>query len=156
MKAREVGKAGAHGYGIDISPVSIEKSRQLAQQEGVADRATFAVMDAEAMEFPDGFFDAILVNGALHHLDLANAYRELARVLKPDGIVVANEALKHNIFIHLYRKMTPHLRTAWEAEHIMGKGEIESAHRYFNRVEVLRCFHLATLLAIPSRTVLLV
>lgn len=102
-------EADAEAYGIDISPVSIKNATELAGQRGLTDRATFQVMDAEAMVFPDNYFDYAMVNGVLHHLDLHKAYRELARVLRPAGEVICTEALRHNVLIHFYRKMTPHL-----------------------------------------------
>lgn len=142
---------GATVHGIDISPVSIENARKEAADRGLADRATFSVMDAEAMEFADNSFDLAVVNGVLHHLDLEKAYSELARVLAPDGAMIATEALRHNKLIHRYRQGTPHLRSAWEVDHILGKSDIELASRYFADVKVLRWFHLATLAAIPFR-----
>lgn len=144
-------EAGALAYGIDISPVSIENARTRAAQRGVADRATFHVMDAEATDFSDNSFDLVVINGVLHHLDLDKSYCELARILKPDGKVIATEALCHNAFIHLYRKLTPHLRSAWEVEHILGKQDIYAARKYFSDVKIDKFFHLATLGAIPFR-----
>jgi SAM-dependent methyltransferase len=108
-------------------------------------------MDAEAMTFPDATFDVIVVHGVLHHLDLDRAYAELARVLKPGGHVICTEALRHNPIIQRYRRRTPHLRTAWEVDHILGKPEIERARRYFDDVRVARFFHLATIAAVPLR-----
>ena len=144
-------EAGADAYGIDISPVSIENARAQAAQLGDSERATFRVMDAEATEFSDNFFDLVVINGVLHHLDLDNSYRELARILKSDGKVIATEALRHNVLIHLYRKLTPHLRSAWEVEHILGRKDINTAQKYFRGVEIAKFFHLATLVAIPFR-----
>jgi hypothetical protein len=46
--------------------------------------------------------------------------------------------------------MTPHLRTAWEVEHILGKDELQMAQQYFNKVEI-KYFNLATLIAVPFR-----
>lgn len=146
-----LGENGAEAYGIDISPVSIENGTRNALNRGLGEKAKFMVMDAEATRFPDDFFDFAVVNGVLHHLDLEKAYRELARVLKPGGEIICTEALRHNPLFHLYRKMTPHLRTAWEVERILGKREIERAREYFDKVEVLRFFHLATLGAVPFR-----
>jgi len=120
-------EAGANAHGIDISPISIQNAVTEASRRGVASRAAFHVMDAEATEFADSHFDYMLVHGVLHHLDLQRAYRELARVLKPEGEIICTEALRHNVFIHLYRRMTPHLRTAWETNHILGKKDIEMA-----------------------------
>jgi ubiquinone/menaquinone biosynthesis C-methylase UbiE len=142
---------GAESWGIDISSVSVENAKKAAEDRNLSDRVTFRVMDAECMEFGDGFFDIVVVNGVLHHLELDRAYSELARVLKDDGEIICTEALRHNPIIHFYRKLTPHVRTAWETQHILGKREIGRAKAYFKRVEVARFFHLTTLLAVPFR-----
>ena len=148
---RLLAQGGADAYGIDISPVSVDIARKAAEQQGLAKCATFEVMDAEATEFPDNYFDYVHVGGVLHHLDLMPAYRELARILKPDGAAICAEALKHNPILHLYRKLTPHLRTAWEVEHILGRSEIYSATSYFEEVRVLKCFNLLSIAAAPLR-----
>ena len=137
-------------HGIDLSPVAIENARALAAREGVADRCVFKVMDAEHTEFPDSSFDVIHEYGALHHLDLSAAYKELARILRPGGRLVCTEALRHNPFIHWYRSRTPHLRTQWEYEHILGVPEIRTAQSCFGDVQI-RFFHLASLAAVPFR-----
>lgn len=137
-------------FGIDISPVAIENATKLAESEGVGDRCEFRVMDAEHTAFPDATFDVIHEYGALHHLDLQAAFKELARILKPNGCVVCTEALRHNPLIHWYRKRTPQLRTNWEVEHILGLPEIDSGTAFFERIEV-RTFHLAALAAVPLR-----
>lgn len=142
-------ESGAEAYGIDISGVSIERGRGEAERRGISGKVRLIVGDAENTGFEDGFFDCINVSGVLHHLDLDRAYAELARILKPEGEIIAVEALRHNILIRAYRRMTPHLRTPWETDHILGKSEIERAKEYFHRVRVERFFHLATLGAIP-------
>lgn len=151
QQALWLAESGATAHGIDISPVSIENARETAQQRGLSARVTFQVMDAEATEFADSFFDLVIISGVLHHLDLDRAYRELARILKPTGLIIATEALRHNVMIHWYRRLTPHLRSAWETEHILGKQDIFSASRYFEDVRLERFFHLATLGAVPFR-----
>jgi SAM-dependent methyltransferase len=108
-------------------------------------------MDAEATDFSSKYFDFAVINGVLHHLDLKNAYRELSRILQINGEAICTEALRHNILIHVYRKLTPHLRSAWETEHILGKEDIEMATHYFDNVEVLEFFHLFTIGAVPFR-----
>jgi len=136
--------------GIDISDVGIEHGRNHAREEGVQGRAKFFVMDAENMEFPDNHFDVIKIYGCLHHLDLSKALPELSRVMKPDGIAIATEALGHNPIIHLYRKMTPDLRTPWEVGHLLKKKDLVQARQYFGEVNPT-FFHLLTLGAIPLR-----
>jgi len=149
--AVEMARRGAKKVtGIDISEVAVRNATELARAAGVGDICDFRVMDAEKTGFPDDTFDVIHEYGALHHLDLGAAFRELSRILKPDGRLVCTEALRHNPLIHLYRKRTPHLRTEWEAEHILGFPEIRSGAAYFGGVSI-RTFHLAALAAVPFR-----
>ena len=144
----QLGAREAHG--VDLSPVAVENARRLAADAGVGERTHYAVMDAEHLKFPNDHFDVIHVYGALHHLDLKAAFTELARVLRPDGVIVCTEALRHNPLIHWYRKRTPHLRTAWEVEHILGIPEIQTGRQWFADIHI-RYFHLFTLMAVPFR-----
>jgi len=136
--------------GIDISEVSIENCKKLAQKNGVQDITSYSIRDAEATGFPDNSFDVISEYGALHHLDLEKAFAEMQRIIKPDGKIICNEALRQNIFIHMYRKLTQELRTPWEVEHIMGKKDFKVAAKYFEKIEI-HFYHLFTLLAVPFR-----
>ena len=52
--------------------------------------------------------------------------------------------------IHWYRKLTPHLRTEWEVEHILGVESLEIMSKYFKKVDV-KFFHLFSLLLVPFR-----
>ena len=143
---------GAHSVsGIDISDTSVENAKAKATEKGLSDNTVFHVMDAENMAFENNSFDLIYESGVLHHLDLANAYPELARVLRSNGKVICTEALGHNPLIRWYRRRTPNLRTEWEAEHILRKPDIMKAHKYFKNIEVLGLFHLATIAAVPFR-----
>lgn len=149
--ALEMARRGARKvYGIDISEVAIANARKLAELQGVADICDFRVMDAEHTEFPDDTFDVIHEYGALHHLELKAAFSELSRILKPEGKLVCTEAMRHNPLIHWYRNRTPHLRTEWEVEHILGVPEVNSGSAYFASLD-RRMFHLAALAAVPFR-----
>lgn len=141
---------GASVVGIDISEVSITHCKQRALAAGVSESTEFHVMDAEALRFEDNSFDLIMEYGVLHHLDFSAAMREIARVLRQTGAVICTEALGHNPLIRAYRRRTPHLRTAWEVEHILRKETIQLARKWFEKID-LRFYHLATLAAIPFR-----
>ena len=141
-------EAGADVSGIDISGVAVQLAQQSAATRGL--RANFQVMDCENMNFPDHTFDLVNVCGVLHHMDLNRVYPELARVLKPSGSIICLEALAHNPVFQAYRKITPHLRTAFEADHILRRKDVLAAKRYFNRLE-WRFFHLSSLAAVPFR-----
>ena len=147
-------KNGVEVTGIDISEVRIKNSKEFAEKEGVSDKTSFFLMDAEKTTFPDNFFDGILCTGVLHHLDIKIAFKEMARILKPEGSIICNEPLAYNPIFQMYRKLTPHLRTEWELEHILTKKDIELAGEYFGKIEK-RFFHLKSLLAVPFRSTFL-
>lgn len=144
-------KHGAHVVGIDISEVSVENARRGAAREGVSQTATFRVMDGEALEFPADSFDIVCESGVLHHVNLDAAMKEIVRVLTPEGRLICAEALSHNPVFQLYRRMTPHLRTRWEIDHILRKRDILRSREWFREVEMY-FFHLATLAAVPFRS----
>jgi ubiquinone/menaquinone biosynthesis C-methylase UbiE len=148
---RIIAKCGANEVvGIDISEISIANCAELAKRDGVHATTTYLIRDAESTNFDDNSFDIITEYGALHHLDLEKAFAEMGRILRPTGKAICNEALAHNPFIHLYRKLTPHLRTAWEADHIMRKQDFLLASKYFGKIQI-KLFHLSTLCAVPFR-----
>jgi ubiquinone/menaquinone biosynthesis C-methylase UbiE len=136
--------------GIDISEEGINNAITNAKLKGVSSKCKFEVMDGEAMKFEDNTFDYGIEYGALHHVDLPKALLELARVLKPSSKMLCVEALRHNPLIHFYRKMTPHLRTEWELDHILGIESLDTMKKYFNTVEV-KYFHLLSLFLVPFR-----
>lgn len=140
----------ARVVGCDLSDVSIENCRALAVQEGVTEKIRFELEDAENLSYPDNSFDVVTEYGALHHVDLLKVYAEIARVLRPGGSAICNETLGHNYAIALYRRLTPHLRTPWEVEHILKKPQIDLAKKYFREVRVTH-YHLLTLAAVPFR-----
>ena len=146
----QIAQAGGYVHGFDISEESVLTARRTLAEHGLGDHGSFMVTDAERLSFGDRTFDVIVVSGVLHHLDMDRAYPELARVLRPGGSILCMEALGYNPVINLYRRRTPHLRTAWEAEHILTLREVDKAGAYFGRVDV-RFFHLATIAAVLLR-----
>jgi len=141
---------GADVLGIDISPEGVENANKNAQEAGVAGHCEFLTMDGENLVFPESSFDVAVEYGALHHVDLDAAMRELSRVLKPGGEMICIEALRHNPVIHTYRKLTPSLRTEWEVAHILSVDDLDVVRKYFKQVQV-RFFHLMVLGAVPFR-----
>lgn len=109
--AFDLAATGNDVLGIDISPVAIAQAAAEAAERGLADRTSFRVMDAEHLDLPAASCDVVCGSGILHHLDVAAAAAEVARVLRPEGTAVFLEPLGHNPAINAYRAMTPELRT---------------------------------------------
>ena len=147
-RAFELAGHGAAVVGIDISAEGIRQATARARTEGLEDRLTFAVMNAERLEFPDDHFDIVCGNSILHHLNLDSACHELVRVLKPEGRAVFREPLGHNLLINLYRKLTPKMRT--EDEHPLLTRDLETLAGYFQEAHI-HYYALCTLMAVPFR-----
>jgi len=84
--------------GVDILEGMAARSRQRAKKEGVQDKVTFKVADAQDLPFEDDTFDAVItesVTALVKNQQLA--VNEYVRVTKPNGFVGLNEStwLKH-------------------------------------------------------------
>jgi ubiquinone/menaquinone biosynthesis C-methylase UbiE len=141
---------GGDAIGIDISNVTIANCRREAKGKKIKGKVTFLEMDAENTEFDSDSFDFAICMGVLHHLDIEKAFRELFRIIKPNGKIICTEALGHNPLIQVYRNRTPHLRTEYESQHILKNSDVRKAYTYFGSIKKTY-FHLATLAAVPFR-----
>jgi len=129
--AFDVAKVGGDVHAIDISDVAIEQALDKAKSEDVSIKAS--VMDAENLSFDNDSFDLVCGSGILHHLDLERSYKEIQRVLKPNGRAVFFEPLGHNPIINVYRHLTPSMRT--DDEHPLLMSDLELAKNYFEEVK---------------------
>lgn len=107
-------KAGAKVWGIDISGELIKKANKWANDEGLSSKISFEKMPGENLAFPDNFFDLILGSAILHHTDINLAITSIFRVLKPGGRAVFIEPLNQNIFLRIWRRVTPWRRSPTE------------------------------------------
>jgi ubiquinone/menaquinone biosynthesis C-methylase UbiE len=83
MRAGLIGEATC----TDISPGMLSALAANAQRLGLTVKTV--PTDAERLPFPDASFDLVLGHAILHHIpDLAQAFREFARVLAPGGTVL--------------------------------------------------------------------
>jgi ubiquinone/menaquinone biosynthesis C-methylase UbiE len=74
--------------GVDISSAPLEIARRRAQQRGLKN-VRFEQADAHQLPFDDESFDRVTSRlGIMFFADLANALRQMHRVLKPGGRVV--------------------------------------------------------------------
>jgi ubiquinone/menaquinone biosynthesis C-methylase UbiE len=70
----------------DISPGMLATLEHNAETLNLSDRVTTRACDAAELPFDDESFDLVLGHAVLHHLpDLARAFEEFLRVLKPGG-----------------------------------------------------------------------
>lgn len=75
------------GVGVDVSPEAGRAGRQLFAAEQPESRVGFARASAEHLPFEAGSFDVVICRLALPYTDNARALQEMARVLRPGGVL---------------------------------------------------------------------
>lgn len=74
--------------GCDISPASVALAKSRCH---LSPRARFVVADVGSVGCPDESCDAVVGNSILHHVDIEPTLKEIARVLKPEGLIWFSE-----------------------------------------------------------------
>lgn len=88
-------RLGCRVHGIDLTPSFVATATTLAQRLGMADRVTFAVGDALALDLADGSADAVTVmHVGMNIADKPGLMAEVARVLRPGGQAVAFDVMR--------------------------------------------------------------
>ncbi|MBA3694424.1 MAG: class I SAM-dependent methyltransferase [Acidobacteria bacterium] len=105
---------GGKSYGIDIwntadlSGNKIENTLRNAELEGVSDKIEIKEEDAQAMSFADSSFDVVLSNLCLHNIPTkegrAEACREIARVLKPNGTAILSDFKNNKFYENVFKE----------------------------------------------------
>lgn len=99
-------------HGIDVEASQVVAATEAARAGG-HDNAVFQVGDVTDLPFEDGWFDVVHCNAVLMHVpDTASALGEIARVLKPGGIVSVRELNTASSFIE---PDFDNLHHAWQA-----------------------------------------
>lgn len=78
--------------GADLSEGMIEVGRRKIADAGLSERVSLQVADALALPFPDASFDAVTIAFGVRNFEhLDRGYAEMARVLRPGGLLVVLE-----------------------------------------------------------------
>ncbi|HEU5440350.1 MAG TPA: methyltransferase domain-containing protein [Ktedonobacterales bacterium] len=84
---------GAHVTAVDIAPLMLERAGTNVQAAKQANRIAVEQGDISALRFADDTFDRVLAEAVTMFVDRRQAVRELVRVCKPGGLVLATEFL---------------------------------------------------------------
>ncbi len=80
--------------GIDLLPERIRVAAALTRMVGLTDRVTYRRADATDLPFSDAAFDQVwMLDASVHVTDKRGLFLQLARVLKPRGLLVMHEQM---------------------------------------------------------------
>lgn len=88
--------AGARVIAVDPTEAMLVEQRRKFPEVVASRQLSLRLADAEAIPLPDGSVDAAVANMALHHVENPPAaIREMARLLRPGGVVVISDLDTH-------------------------------------------------------------
>jgi ubiquinone/menaquinone biosynthesis C-methylase UbiE len=82
---------GVEVAAVDISPLMLDRAEHNVRRAGVSDRVTVQRGDILALPFPDASFDRVIAEAVTMFVDRERAAKELVRVVRPGGMVLATE-----------------------------------------------------------------
>ena len=133
-------KHGAHVTASDLSAGMLRVAARLAARHGVC--LETAKCSATDVSLPDETFDIVYAGNLLHHVEIEPTLREVHRLLKPGGVFVSWDPIKHNPLIKIYRRVAADVRT--RDEHPLAMRETRTFRQIFRSVRY-ECFWLFTL-----------
>lgn len=86
---------GFNVIGLDVSTSALKLAAERAEVQGLKTNATFLKATMTNIPFKEGKFDAVVSVSVIHHAmrrDIAKAITEIHRVLRKDGLFLANLA----------------------------------------------------------------
>lgn len=135
---------GAHVVGVDLSPHSIARAREVHEALGLP--ATFVLTLEEAAS--EGLFDAVVGRYALHHTDVPELAPMLAALVRPGGRGAFVETFATNPILRLARRtLTGRLGIAklgTDDERPLGRGDLDALRQAFGTLDV-ECKQMAFL-----------
>lgn len=94
---------------FDLDPAMVEKSERRLRARGHA--VSLSVGDTWEIEQPTASVDAVVEFGVIHHVpEWPTAISEIARVLRPGGLVLFEEVPRHTLDRWVLRTLTTHPR----------------------------------------------
>jgi SAM-dependent methyltransferase len=136
-------KQGADVVASDLSRDFLDLVERVAALHGARVRTHHA--DADRIDLEPSSFDVVYAGNLLHHVDLEQTLDRIHALLKPGGMVVTWDPLRHNPVINVYRRMasgSDGVRT--EDEFPLHIGDVRKFEARFTDVKH-ECFWLCTL-----------
>ena len=82
-------------FGIDLAKNMLQIGLQHVEQAGLQQQIVLELVDAKYLPYQDGYFEMVVSNSLVHHLpDPLPFFREVSRVLKPNGAILIRDLIR--------------------------------------------------------------
>lgn len=82
-------------FGIDLAKNMLRVGYEHVSQAGLQQQIVLELVDAKQLPYQDGYFEMVISNSLVHHLpDPLPLFRELKRVLKPNGAIFIRDLIR--------------------------------------------------------------
>lgn len=117
---------GAAVTGVNISPEQLPIAQEMAARHGLAESVGFVAGDAMNMPFAADSFDAAYVLQSMCHApDKRAVYREIARVVRGEGVFVGNDWLScDGVTRAEYAEYIEPVCRAWALPHLISPAQL--------------------------------
>jgi ubiquinone/menaquinone biosynthesis C-methylase UbiE len=122
---------GARVTALDLSPGMLTTTREVAKFHGTT--VTTCEASGDILPFADNSFDIVYAANVLHHVALEQTLIEIKRVLRPGGVLLSWDPLRHNPIINLYRRLATKVRT--EDETPLSIDDLAVFRKHFTAVQ---------------------
>lgn len=124
-------KKGADVTATDISGGMLQVVEKVAAKNNVLLKTKRCC--SHKIDFNDDSFDIVYAANLLHHVNIEETLKEVARVLKKGGVFASWDPLAHNPVIKFYRRIAKEVRT--EDEHPIKMHDLKIFKKYFSHIE---------------------
>ncbi len=84
-----------HILAVDLAKEMLRVAARKVADAGLAERCQLACIDAKALRVPAEKFDLVICNSTAHHIpDPLLLFKEIARVVKPDGAILVRDLIR--------------------------------------------------------------
>ncbi len=82
-------------FGIDLAQNMLQIGSQHVEQAGLQQKIVLELVDAKQLPYKDEHFELVISNSLVHHLpDPLPFFREVSRVLKPNGAILIRDLIR--------------------------------------------------------------
>jgi ubiquinone/menaquinone biosynthesis C-methylase UbiE len=93
--------------GVDLAQSMLTLGRRNIEEAGLLQRIRLELADGKQLPYPNWEFDMVISNSLVHHLPQPlSFFREVARLVKPNGAVLIRDLLRPNSLAEIDRLVT--------------------------------------------------